>query len=258
MTTSHDQQVLQQFDPQARAYLTSAVHAVGPDLNHARELVARALPTAKAVILDAGCGAGHLCFALASHAARIIAVDPAPSMLTTVASAAREKGFSNIETCEARVDALPFADATFCVVASRYSAHHWHDVPAALTELRRVVKPGGWLLMLDIVGGATPLIDTHLQAVELLRDPSHVRDYTAAQWREMIAAAGFTLLEEQSWPVRLEFASWVQRMRTPPESVTAIRALQRGAPQEVREALVVEEDGSFSPRVGLFWAQMAS
>jgi ubiquinone/menaquinone biosynthesis C-methylase UbiE len=254
--TTHDQQVLRQFDPRAGAYLTSAVHAGGPDLDQARRLVGAALPAAKAVALDAGCGAGHLAFTLAPLVAQVVAADPAPSMLATVQAAARDRGLANVETRQAQAESLPFADASFCLVASRYSAHHWRDVPAALAQLRRVVKPGGWLLMIDLLGGATPLIDTHLQAVELLRDPSHVRDYTAGEWRRMIAEAGFDLIEAQSWPIRLDFVPWVERMRTPAPSIAVIRTLQREAPQEVREALAIEEDGSFSPRVGLFWARV--
>jgi hypothetical protein len=122
--------------------------------------------------------------------------------------------------------------------------------------MHRVAKPGGWLLMIDLLGGETPLVDTHLQAMELLRDPSHVRDYTLEEWRRMIANAGFELAEAQSWPLRLEFSSWVQRLCTPVVSVAAIRSLQRGAPMEVKAALAQEEDGSFTPRAGLFWARV--
>jgi hypothetical protein len=46
-------------------------------------------------------------------------------------------------------------------------------------------------------------------------------------------------------------------MRTPPEFVTAIRALQAGAPGEVKQALGFEPDGSFSIRTGLYWARCA-
>lgn len=255
--TSHEQQVLQQFDPQAAAYLASAVHAGGPDLEHARRLVAAELPADAAVALDAGCGAGHLSFVLAPLVKRMVATDPAPGMLATVQAAAIARGLANVETRQAPAEALPFAEAAFDLVASRYSAHHWHDVPAALAQLRRVVKPGGWLLMIDILGGETPLVDTHLQALELLRDPSHVRDCTVEEWRRMIEKAGFDLKETQSWPIRLDFVTWVKRMRTPPESVAAIRALQQGAPREVQAALAMEADGSFTPHVGLFWARAA-
>jgi hypothetical protein len=56
-------------------------------------------------------------------------------------------------------------------------------------------------------------------------------------------------------PVRLDFAAWVARMRTPPEKISMIRALQSETPLEVREALAIEEDGSFSIQTGLWWWQ---
>jgi ubiquinone/menaquinone biosynthesis C-methylase UbiE len=254
---SHDQNVLRQFDPQAQAYLTSAVHAAGPDLLHARALVQR-LATYGMTALDAGCGAGHLSFAMAPLVAEVIAVDASLSMLDVVRSTAAERQMPQIRTQNASVEQLQFADAHFDIVASRYSAHHWLDIPAALRELRRVAKSGGYLLMIDLLGDESPLVDTHLQAMELLRDPSHVRDMSGSQWRAMIEEAGFELLEERRWPVRLEFQSWVARMRTPPELVAAIRALQKGAPREVQEGLALEGDGSFTPRTGLFWARAVS
>jgi ubiquinone/menaquinone biosynthesis C-methylase UbiE len=248
---AHDEAVLSQFDPRAQAYLTSAVHAAGPDLEHARALM-RDLEPAPNTLLDVGCGAGHLSFVLAPTFTRVVATDPAPSMLATVAAAAADRGLRQIETVRAPASRLPFDAASFGIVATRYSAHHWEDVPAALDEMRRVLAPGGRLLIIDLLGGDTPLVDTHLQAIELLRDPSHIRDFTRVEWRTLLGAAGFVVETEATWPTRLEFRSWIERMRTPPESAAAIRRLQSGAPREVAEALALEPDGSFTPRTGLF------
>lgn len=248
---THDEAVHRQFDPQAQAYLGSAVHAQGPDLQAARDYVARHLPR-DALALDVGCGAGHLSFALAPLAARVVAADASRGMLDTVSAAAGARGLANVETALALAESLPFADASFDLVATRYSAHHWRDVPAALAEARRVLAPGGHLLVIDVLGSTDPLVDTHFQALELLRDTSHVRDYADREWAAMLEAAGFEVLTRQSWPVRLEFSSWVERMRTPALNVQALRALQAGAPAEVREALVYEADGSFTMRTGLY------
>ena len=98
-----------------------------------------------------------------------------------------------------------------------------------------------------------PLSD---QSIELLRDTSHVRDYSDAEWRRMLSDAGFGVLEVQSWPVRLEFQTWVERMKTPQANVQAIRALQKGAPIEVSEALAYEPDGSFTMVTGMYWCQV--
>jgi ubiquinone/menaquinone biosynthesis C-methylase UbiE len=238
----HHDQVADAFGSTAAAYLTSAVHATGADLQElAREVAAKS----DALVLDLGCGAGHGSFAVALHALRVVAYDIAEPMLATVAAAAKERGLSNIDTKQGPAERLPFADASFDFVLSRMSAHHWHDVPAALAEVRRVLKPQGRVLFVDIAGADHPLLDTHIQAVELLRDGSHIRDYRADEWLALFQQAGFKAQVRSRWRLPLQFDTWVARMRTPPERVTAIRSLWTNAPDEVREYFAVQDDGSF-------------
>jgi len=253
---THAQAVQDQFDPRAQAYLASPVHAAGPDLDAARERVSRGVKS-DAQVLDVGAGAGHLSFAVAPAVARVVALDPSPAMLATVRAAAAARGLPQIETQEGCAHALPFAAASFDLVCTRYSAHHWFDVPRALAEMRRVVKPSGFILVIDLLGEDQPLVDTHLQSIELLRDISHVRDRTIAEWQSLLKAAGFEHIEHSTWSTRLEFTPWVQRMRTPETLITAIRILQNGAPAEVQRTLNIETDGSFTPRTALFWAHPA-
>lgn len=252
---NHNQAVIGQFDPKAEAYLTSSVHARGPDLEQAA-LQVQSMANRQAM-LDVGCGAGHLGFRLAEYFQRVVATDLSPSMLDTVRTAAAQRGLPQIEVRQTGAESLPFPDAHFDLVSSRYSAHHWNDVPAGLREMRRVMRPGGSLLMIDLMGDESPLIDTHLQAVELLRDPSHVRDYSPSQWRGMLQNAGFEVQSDFFWPTRMEFRSWVERMRTPDSSAAVIRTLLAAAAQEVQRGLSIEPDGSFTPATGLFWARAA-
>lgn len=249
---THEQTVRSQFEPRAQAYLTSAVHAAGPDLERAKSLVAQAGPPA-ALALDIGCGGGHLSFALAPLVTRVVALDPSPGMLAAVAESAATRGLGQIETRQGTAEALPFADSTVPLVCTRYSAHHWTRLEAAVREIGRVLAPGGHALVIDTLGHESPLVDTFMQAIELLRDPSHVRNRSVAEWRSLLRSARLIELEHAEWATRLEFASWVERMRTPAERVAVIRSLQEGAPQEVREALQIEAGGSFTIRTGLFW-----
>ena len=141
---------------------------------------------------------------------------------------------------------------TVPLACTRYSTHHWTRLEPAVREIRRVLAPGGHVLVIDTLGHEDPLVDTFMQSIELLRDPSHVRNRSAAEWRSLLRSAQLVELERAEWSTRLEFGSWVERMRTPADRVAVIRSLQEGAPAEVREALGVEADGSFTIRTGLF------
>jgi ubiquinone/menaquinone biosynthesis C-methylase UbiE len=249
---THEQTVQHQFDPRAEAYLTSAVHSQGPDLERAKVLVAQAA-AATAHAVDIGCGGGHLSFALAPHVGRIVALDPSPGMLAGVSRMAAARGLTQIETRQGHAEALPFPDHGFNLVCTRYSAHHWTRLPQAMSEAARVLAPGGHALIIDTLGQEEPLVDTFMQSIELLRDASHVRNRSPTQWRALIRAAGLEELEHRAWPMRLDFSSWVERMRTPADRVAVIRSMQEAAPREVREALRIEADGSFAIETGLFW-----
>lgn len=231
----HQGAVIRQFGSQAQSYLTSSVHAQGRDLGQLAELAARV--ASGAGVLDLGCGAGHASFAMAPHAAEVVAYDLSREMLDVVSQAAAARGLASMRVQHGAAETLPFADGSFALVASRYSAHHWGDPAAALREAARVLVPGGTLCLIDVVGPQGPhaaLLDTHLQALELLRDTSHVRNYSRAEWRSLLAGAGFALQDEHDWRLDIGFASWLARMRTPPVLETAIRQLLAHSPDEVR------------------------
>ncbi|HDZ57164.1 MAG TPA: SAM-dependent methyltransferase [Pseudomonas xinjiangensis] len=247
---AHDQVVQRQFGEQASVYLRSEVHARGVELA-ALALAAAKYPQAR--VLDLGCGAGHVSFHVAPSVAEVIAYDLSQDMLDVVKAAATERELRNISTQRGAAEKLPFADDSFDFVFSRYSAHHWNDLELALRETRRVLKPGGRAAFVDVVSPGVPLLDTYLQAVEVLRDTSHVRDYSAAEWLRMANSAGFLLQSHSQQRLRLEFSSWVERMRTPDVFCKAIRGLQQAVGEEVRSYFEISSDGSFSTDVMVLW-----
>ncbi|MBM7060868.1 class I SAM-dependent methyltransferase [Pseudomonas sp. UL073] len=249
---SHAQVVQVQFGEQASAYLNSNVHAQGAEFAQLQASVAK---QGAARVLDLGCGAGHVSFHVAPLVGEVVAYDLSAQMLAVVAAAAGERGLANIRTEQGAAERLPFADASFDFVFSRYSAHHWSDVGLALREVRRVLKSGGVAAFIDVIAPGSPLLDSHLQAVELLRDTSHVRDYSAAEWLRLVGDAGLQVTSHARQRLHLEFTSWVERMRTPEVFRAAIRALQGAVGEEVREYFEIAADGSFSTDVLVLWAE---
>jgi SAM-dependent methyltransferase len=242
MTTSQHEFVAGQYGPRAGDYVASAVHANGEDLDQIEREV---MGASSARVLDLGCGGGHVSYRVAPHVREVVACDLTAAMLAAVAATAAAKGLTNISTRESAAENLPFPDADFDLVLCRFTAHHWHDLEAGLRQARRVLKPAARAIFVDTVAPAEALLDSHLQAVELLRDASHVRNYRVAEWVAALGRAGFLLEGLTHRRLRMEFASWIARTRTPSLRAEAIRSLQTEAPPPVRAHFAVAADGSF-------------
>jgi ubiquinone/menaquinone biosynthesis C-methylase UbiE len=240
-----DQQQLtvKQFGTNAEYYLASEVHAKGHDLE---QLVAVVRQRSAVRALDLGCGAGHVAYALArGGAGRIIAYDPSAEMLSVVAQEALRRGHDAIETRVGAAEDLPFENGSFDLVVTRYSAHHWANVPRALEECARVTAAGGLLIVIDVIAPEEPLLDTSLQVIEFLRDASHVRDYRLSEWRSMLSVAGFVDASVSSWKTAIDFPTWIARIGTPPARVAALHTVFPALPREANDYFKITEMFSF-------------
>jgi len=238
--------VQQQFGNVAQNYTTSKVHAKGQDLQTMVECVTL---NADMRVLDAGAGAGHTAMAFAPYVKEVIAYDLTPAMLIQVEQNAQERGLTNISTQQGDVENLPFDDDSFDVIVSRYSAHHWMNPAQAVREFARILKPNGYVIFSDIVASENPAFDTFLQALELLRDPSHVRDFSVSQWETMFGEAGFEAEVVDLFDLPLDFENWIERMQTAPAHVMALRSLYSGASADIKAQFNLPDelpDGTFT------------
>jgi len=231
--------VQQRFGDVAANYRTSRVHASGQDLDL---MVASVALDKNIKVLDAGCGAGHTSLAFAPRVARVVACDFTGAMLEQAATLAKERGIDNIDTQLADVEDLPFPARSFDLVVTRYSAHHWLRPQRALAEFRRLLKDDGVFVISDIMAREDYAQDTFLQTIELLRDPSHVRDYRISEWRSMLSAAGFSSELLLRFDLRLGFETWVKRMATRRQNADMILSLFKGAPEDIRRGFGWRDD----------------
>lgn len=172
------------WSERAQLYVESEAHREGEDLD---QLVAWAAGAHTA--LDVATGGGHVARRLREAGVEVVTCDPAPGMRPDVICAAED---------------LPFADSSFDVVACRTAAHHFADVRKAVRELARVAR--GTVLLVDTVN-----MGDAVEQAEKLRDPSHVRNYTDAEWRELVEEAGLRVEDVRFFAHTIDLAAWLER-----------------------------------------------
>ena len=183
----NDRDPAAQFSRQAEAYAASPSHARGADLDLVVDFAA---PSAGELCLDLATGPGHTAFRLARRAGFVIGADVAPGMIETARRRAGEEGVKNTLFLLADAHALPFAEASFDLATCRIAAHHFRDVPAALGQVARVLKPGGRFVLEDTLGPDQPALAKFIEDLERRRDPTHVHALSRAEWGDGLARAG--------------------------------------------------------------------
>ncbi len=111
-------------------------------------------------VLDAGCGTGTMAIAArrrVGDGGAVYGVDAAPEMIARAGQKAARAGAA-VTFQPALLEALPFPDAKFDVVITSFVLHHFPDdlLARCLAEIRRVLKPGGWLVAFDFAAGHGP------------------------------------------------------------------------------------------------------
>jgi SAM-dependent methyltransferase len=187
------------WSERAALYRAATEHASGEDL----ELVVRWCGAGPDVtVLDVATGGGHTARALRAAGCKVVTVDSAPGMGPDVLSRAEE---------------LPFADGSFDAAVSRIAPHHFADVRAALAEMARVAP--------CVVIEDTLYVSEAVEEAEQLRDPTHVRSYSEAEWRSHFEASGLRVEEIAYVRKRRAVDDWLARTGCAGEEAERVRLL---------------------------------
>ena len=223
----HESRVRDEFTRQAETF--SASVAITDKALTERFVVALG-EAVNGSVLDVACGPGILSAAIAKTAREVVAFDLTPEMLKKAAQRCAEAGVDNVTFRKGNASELPFADAAFDAVVTRLSVHHFDRPDRVMSEIFRVLRRGGRLVIADVISSEEPAESELQNAIEILRDPSHVRMLPGSELTSLVKGAGFAIEQLTTWDKPREFEEWMgivnDASRVPPLRAV-VRALAR-------------------------------
>ena len=181
---------------------------------------------ARGRLIDVACGPGVVTAALAPDAASIVAFDATDEMLEKTKARCAKAGLRNVEFKSGDAECLPFADAAFNGAVTRAALHHFAEPQRAISEMFRVLRPGGVAVFADVISSENAEESQLHNAIERLRDPSHVRMLSASELESAARRAGFGDLKAARWDMNRELEEWFSIVRDPAR-VEPIRTVVR-------------------------------
>ena len=214
-SNGHHKITREEFDRQADSMSKASIFTDSDVLDRIR-CVARVAGSSR--VLDLGCGPGIVTEALAIEAVEVIALDLSPEMIQRARQRCEEAGQKNVRFAVGKAENLPFHNASFDVIVTRLTIHHFPDPKVALSEMIRALKPSGKIVIADIVSSQIHEESDLHNALEILRDPSHVRMLSYTELKHLIEAAGLAIKMEDEWIKEREFTEWMQITNAPERS----------------------------------------
>lgn len=200
------------FGVQAQSFDNNGYHLSKAE--YRQYMIDRTGPQKTDHVLEVAAGTCICGRAFATYAAKVTCLDATPAMLQVGREEAEKVGLINMEFVEGMAENLPFADKSFDIVMSRLAFHHFVNPDKIFAEMKRVLKPGGKLILMDMTVQEEELRDK-VDFLERMRDFSHVRDLTLGEMRDLYNKNGLQLLLQEQMDIPVSLSGWMALTHTP-------------------------------------------
>jgi ubiquinone/menaquinone biosynthesis C-methylase UbiE len=211
----HFSRVKEEFKRQAETLSMASVFTDSGVLDQIRSTIK---PTRTMHLLDLGCGPGIVTAAMAPDVREVVAYDLTPEMLDQARKRCQEAGLKNVRFELGQAEQLPFEEESFDCVVTRLTIHHFVDPCRVMNEVARVTRQGGKVVVADVVSSENDEEERLHNALEILRDPTHVRMLPSREMLSMLESAGLRITSQVTWGMKRDYEEWI-RITNAPERV---------------------------------------
>jgi ubiquinone/menaquinone biosynthesis C-methylase UbiE len=220
---SHNEVVRESFTTQAKAF---ASNPWVTNEERIRRLVASAQLKGHESVLDIATGPGYIAEAFARGAREVIGVDLTAAMLAIGEERTRQNGLANVSFRIGDAQNLPFERESFDVVVCRLALHHMQEPGRVVSEMSRVCKVGGTVLVEDIFASEHRERAEYQDRWEKLRDPSHVHVLPLSEHLRLFRDAALETDSVKTFAdLCPEVERWLATTKAPPERAEEVRRL---------------------------------
>jgi len=237
---SHSTSIRDEFAHQVHSFARSPTMSLAETLGAVVDLVP-ADPEARWI--ETACGPGLIARAMAPRVGSVLGVDLTPAMVAKARSEADAAGAENVDFALGDATGLDAPDDTFDGAITRFSMHHIPAPVRVLEEMRRVVRPGGFVVVADHVTDDAGDAAAWHEQIERLRDPSHWACLTPSRLAALGERAGLEPDRDLVVPFEIDFEEWLGRGSGGPANAALIDRLLGEAPATV-ESFVVRGAGA--------------
>lgn len=214
MISSNAKTIQKSFTEQAKNFETKSMNFTKQE--YLEHMVSCVAPQRSDTVLEVAAGTCICGRSLAPFVERVACLDMTTAMLAVGKAEAAKQGLLNMDFVQGDAEKLPFSDNSFDIVISRLAFHHFPNPKRCFSEMARVLKTGGKLIVIDMEAAEETLRNTE-DEIETLRDPSHMRNLSKDEFKEMFRESHLTITTMDCTELPVSLSAWLALTNTPAE-----------------------------------------
>ena len=214
MISSNAKTIQKSFTGQAKNFETKSMNFTKQE--YLEYMISYVKPQRTDIILEVAAGTCICGRSFAPLVKSVTCLDMTNTMLAVGKDEAGKRGLLNLDFVQGDAEKLPFSDNSFDIVISRLAFHHFLNPKRCFSEMARVLKTGGKLVVIDMEAAEEALRNTE-DEIETLRDPSHIRNLSEEEFTEMFRESRLSIMTMDCTKLPVSLSAWLALTNTPAE-----------------------------------------